>query len=50
MKEIGHLFFEMAIWVTMVIAALKGYTELTMMQCTMLLYYTLRHIADEQSE
>lgn len=48
MKEIGHIVFESAIWLTMVMFAFRGYTELAMVQCTMLLWFTMRHIADER--
>lgn len=47
MKEIGHIIFESVIWLTMVMFAFRGYTELAMVQCTMLPWFTMRHIADE---
>lgn len=47
MKGFEHIVFEGAVWLTMLMLAFRGYTELTMVQCTMLLWFTMRHIADE---
>ena len=48
MKEVGNVVFEGVIWLTILVLAFKGYTELTMLQCTLLLWFTMRHIADER--
>lgn len=48
MKEVGNVVFEGVIWLTILVLAFRRYTELTMLQCTLLLWFTMRHIADER--